>query len=203
MKKNLPLLLLFLVSVFTAKADIYEITADGLTFSPDDITIQAGDTVRFNSGSLHPVLEVDKDTWETLGKTALDGGFSVSSGNGDVVFNEPGTYYYVCENHVSSGMRGKITVEDSGTGIHNQMDKNKIEHLKVYAISGQEISITNEFKPFYVELEFFDLQGRVYFKQGGYLEKGKNTFSIKVANEILLVSIRSKKSSMTKMIFLP
>ena len=69
--------------------------------------MSVGDTVRFAVGAAHPTLEVDQNTWQMNG-TSDNGGFDIPSGDGDVVITSAGTYYYVCVNHVSSGMKGRI-----------------------------------------------------------------------------------------------
>lgn len=88
------------------------VTTVGNTFSPSELTISAGDSVTFDLGASHNVVEVSKETYEAQGKTALEGGFSVDfGGNETVTFDEAGTYYYVCEPHAGMGMVGMITVE--------------------------------------------------------------------------------------------
>jgi plastocyanin len=115
-------------------AETHEISNEGFAFVPDDVSIQVGDTVEFTVGSPHPVLEVSQETWENNGTTALSGGFSVPPGDGKVSFTETGTHYYVCENHVGSGMKGIIRVEEEGNGTSCQvtgfMDGN-------YTVNGQ------------------------------------------------------------------
>lgn len=88
------------------------VTTVGNTFSPSEMTISAGDSVTFELGGSHNVVEVSKETYEAQGKEALEGGFSVDFGATETVtFDEPGTYYYVCEPHAAMGMVGMITVE--------------------------------------------------------------------------------------------
>lgn len=85
------------------------ITSAGLTFTPASLTITQGDTVTWAVGATHPVLEVSMATYNANGSTG-NGGFSIPSGNGFQVFNTPGTYYYICTNHIGAGMKGTITV---------------------------------------------------------------------------------------------
>jgi plastocyanin len=86
------------------------VTNVGFAFSPDEITINAGDTVDFQIGGSHNVVEVSEGTWNADGTTS-NGGFSLPFGGGMVTLDDPGTYYYVCQPHVGSfGMKGKIIV---------------------------------------------------------------------------------------------
>ncbi len=105
----------------------HTISVSGFSFNPDDITISIGDTVFFDGNSEHPILEVTQDSWEENGNTPLSGGFSFPSGVGKISFDEEGTHYYICENHISSGMKGKITV--SATTSAKMM---KSESIKIY-----------------------------------------------------------------------
>ncbi len=89
-----------------------EIKTSGVKFSPDEITINAGDIVKFTTGSSHNAVEIDEDTWNSGGGNALDGGFEVGFGKTkEITFETPGTYYYVCQPHAGMGMKGKIIVE--------------------------------------------------------------------------------------------
>ncbi len=89
----------------------HTVTNAGFTFSPADITINAGDSVQWQLAGIHDVVEVTQQTWSANGNTPKAGGFSTSFGGGTVKFDTPGTYFYVCEPHASIGMKGKITVQ--------------------------------------------------------------------------------------------
>ncbi len=111
MKKIYLLLIAFYFSFLVLDAQTTTtINAQGFTFSPDNVTIHVGDTINFNVGASHPVLQVSEETWNANGKTPLEGGFSFPDGVGKIALVLPGTYYYVCTNHVSLGMKGKIQV---------------------------------------------------------------------------------------------
>ncbi|MEC8191745.1 MAG: plastocyanin/azurin family copper-binding protein [Myxococcota bacterium] len=97
-----------------ADGTVHEVlTADGdMTFTPEDLTISVGDTVRFVMSPTHNAIEVSEDTYASRGTAALNGGFQVTFGQTDeVTFTEAGTHYYVCTPHVTIGMVGTITVE--------------------------------------------------------------------------------------------
>ncbi|MEM9491311.1 MAG: plastocyanin/azurin family copper-binding protein [Myxococcota bacterium] len=88
-------------------------TADGnLVFMPADITISAGDTVRFEMTSTHNAIEVTEETYNARGTTPIEGGFEVDFGEtASVTFTTPGVHYYVCAPHAALDMIGTITVE--------------------------------------------------------------------------------------------
>jgi len=87
----------------------YTITTVGMTFSPDTIICDVGDTINFILGGSHNAVEVSDSTWIANGNTPLTGGFNF--GYGSTAYYVPDdchTFYYVCQPHVSLGMKGVI-----------------------------------------------------------------------------------------------
>ena len=90
----------------TADPDLY------MDFSPENLTISAGDCVNFVMSNTHNAIEVSQETFDSRGTQALDDGFQVGFGETkEVRFDEPGTHYYICLPHVRMDMIGTITVE--------------------------------------------------------------------------------------------
>jgi plastocyanin len=86
----------------------YTIITLGLTFSPDTIICDVGDTINFILGGYHNAVEVSNSTW-LAGGTTSNGGFSFGFGaTGQFISTTAQTYYYVCQPHVTSGMKGII-----------------------------------------------------------------------------------------------
>lgn len=81
-----------------------------LSFSPNSVTIQQGDTVRWSkpAGGLHNVRE-NGGTPDTV---FYSGGPTTAAFTYDKIFNAPllGTYNYRCDVHGPSGMTGTVTV---------------------------------------------------------------------------------------------
>lgn len=119
MKKQLCTLFFLFTVACQLHATVYTISNAGLTFSPPNITILDGDSVRFIIGSSHDVREVSQTTYQANGNTALSGGFQTPSGGGLVLPAQlaPGIHYYVCTPHAAAGMKGFIEVIGS-TGLH-------------------------------------------------------------------------------------
>ena len=85
---------------------------DNMDFMPADLVITVGDTVEFIMHRSHNAIEVSQETYESRGRTPLEGGFAIDYGTTAMVtFTEVGTHYYVCQPHASVDMVGTITVE--------------------------------------------------------------------------------------------
>lgn len=83
-----------------------------MDFSPEDLTIAVGDTVRFEMSQTHNAVEVSEENYNNRIATALEGGFNIGFGEtGEVTFTEAGVHFYVCQPHISADMIGTITVE--------------------------------------------------------------------------------------------
>jgi plastocyanin len=102
-----------------ASGNSVTITESGFTFTPDNVTINLGDTIIFQLTSIHDAVEVSEATWNANGTTPLAGGFAVPLGGGQVTGLTAGLHYYVCTFHASLGMKGRITVNGSSGIIEN------------------------------------------------------------------------------------
>lgn len=99
----------FLVGVSPASAGTVQVQmgAGGLSFSPKEVTIKAGDTVKWVNGMLSPHNVVVEDHPELSHKALA---FSPSE-SFEATFDTAGTYTYYCEPHRGAGMNGKVIVE--------------------------------------------------------------------------------------------
>jgi plastocyanin len=157
MKKYIVLFLsLFMVVVLNAQ-QTFIINSSGFSFSPSTVTVNQGDIVRFNVGSAHPVVQVSQSTWNANGTTALPGGFSFPSGTGDYTAGAPGTYYYVCSDHIGLGMKGTIIV-NGVNGINDSKLKNEI---KVFPNPSRDFIIFESSSNLIVqEIRILDITGK-------------------------------------------
>ena len=82
-----------------------------MTFDPDTVIINLGDTIEFGPLGYHNAVEVDESTW-TTNDTTYNGGFyfPLGTAGGYFIADSAKTYYYVCQPHVSMGMKGVIIV---------------------------------------------------------------------------------------------
>ena len=94
----------------------HSIDGSGMTWSPDVLTINVGDTVTWtNSSGTHNV----NGTTATFSSNPESFGNSIGTGwTYEHIFTIAGTYDFQCDVHVGSGMTGTITVQSGGTGIN-------------------------------------------------------------------------------------
>ncbi|HHJ50370.1 MAG TPA: hypothetical protein ENJ88_05620, partial [Phaeodactylibacter sp.] len=116
MKKNFTLCLTFLL-LFGLKlnAQDYTINVSNFSFSPDMLTIQAGETVEWqNTGGTHNV-NGSQATFPDNPEGFFSGNAAPAPWTFSHTFNTPGTYNYQCDPHAGLGMTGTIVVEAAPT----------------------------------------------------------------------------------------
>ena len=96
----------------SAGAATVEVTTAALTFTPASVTIDVGDSVHFTGLLFHNVAESDcPSTVASL----YNGGFRSGSTSAVLewthVFDEPGTFCYICEPHINQLMVGSVVVQ--------------------------------------------------------------------------------------------
>ena len=123
MKAGILLSIVFIFFVFNGFGKIWKVTNNYYTYSPQTITINAGDTVVFEISSGHDVVEVSQQTWNSNGNTQLSGGFSLPYGGGTLLTANltAGTHYYVCTPHAYMGMKASIIVQNITPVINNKV----------------------------------------------------------------------------------
>ncbi|UCH14422.1 MAG: hypothetical protein JSV22_00290 [Bacteroidales bacterium] len=132
--KTRIILSLILAVLFSSLGNAKKVTISnsGNTYTPDEITVELGDTVVFNISSYHNAVEVSQSTWDANG-TEPNGGFDIDFGGGELVLETPGTFYYVCTPHASLGMKGIITVTSTITSSEQStVESNSDAVLSVY-----------------------------------------------------------------------
>jgi len=114
------LLLSCLVAV-SAPAAVHTVTQVGLTFVPEELTVNVGDTVEWVwSTGLHTVtsgVDLVDPNLGILFDEALDSGNTLAS----YTFDQPGEVPYLCRFHFGFGMTGIIRVVTGVTHTVNQV----------------------------------------------------------------------------------
>lgn len=118
----------------------HDVTASGMSFSPSNLTIEVGDTVRWtNTSGTHNV----NGTTSTFPSNPESFGNSLGTGwIFDHKFTIAGTYAYRCDQHFSGGMAGLITVVDPSANVEN-ISASTTGIVSVYPIpSSDEVTIS-------------------------------------------------------------
>lgn len=94
------------------------IPADRTAFVPAELTVKAGDTVRWRNRSIveHSVVcdpakaKDPKNGAHPAGTPPFDSGVFANDATFEHTFETPGTYRYFCREHEGMGMVGMVTV---------------------------------------------------------------------------------------------
>jgi plastocyanin len=101
------------VPALSSAAQTFDVSTEDFFFSPADLTINAGDTVRWTNptGTPHTTTSGAGCAHNTTG-VVWDSGTLSNGGTFSFTFDQPGTYPYFCSIHcISFGMKGTITVK--------------------------------------------------------------------------------------------
>jgi plastocyanin len=155
MKKFYVFFFALLISA-SLTAATYNVNVVGFTYSPAITNASVNDTIIFTASGLHPLVEVSQATWAANGSTPLPTGFGVQTSNFTYVVTAPGTVYFVCQNHVGSGMKGQIVVTVSNVAevigdnnislLSSSLNINQATVLNATGVRG--------------EMEIYDLNGK-------------------------------------------
>ncbi len=110
MKRTITFLILNLVVSLGLFAANYSITISGISYSPATLTVNVGDNITISASTMHPLVQVDNTTWMAGGSTPMTGGWGTKTSDYTFTASASGTIYFVCSQHVSLGMKGKIIV---------------------------------------------------------------------------------------------
>jgi plastocyanin len=141
MKKLYVLIFSMLLFAFSVKSATITISVSGFTFTPSLTNAAVGDTLNFpNASFTHPHVQVSQATWMASGATPLAGGWGTKTSAFTYVITAPGDIYYVCANHVGSGMKGLVVVSASSVSeVNAQANLNLLTNM----INGNELTVNN------------------------------------------------------------
>lgn len=120
--KNYLFMFMLAVLVAPGMATVWDVNLHNFVFTPANLTIQQGDTVRWtNTGGSHNVHHVAEQPIFHSGNVVGPGPAWPYSFAFTAEATPPGTYNYVCQAHAPD-MSGSITVQPlSGNEQHNAM----------------------------------------------------------------------------------
>lgn len=116
MKKQLLLAICCAFGAMLVQAQDYIINASGMSFAPNNLTIEVGETVQWQNTSGFHNVNGTTATFPGNPQGFGSGGAANAPWNFSFTFTIPGTYQYRCDIHFSMGMTGTITVEEPAGG---------------------------------------------------------------------------------------
>lgn len=200
--KKIYLILFACIAFSGIKAANFTISISGLAYSPSTLNCAVGDMVVIQASGSHPTAEVDQPTWASNGSTPMAGGWGSKTTTFTFSAVSSGTVYYVCQNHVSSGMKGMIIV--NATGI-NEVANNFLKEYNVFpnpATTNVKVGFGLE-ENATVNIKMYNTNGQEVkvFVSDLNLPQGKHEYSfelpstIAAGNYFIEVSSGSRKST--------
>lgn len=110
MKKQLLIILGLALTAIYGQAQDHIITLSGLAFTPNSLTINAGETVQWQNNSGSHNVNGSLATFTTNPEGFFSGNAAPAPWTFSHTFTIPGTYEYRCDPHHLAGMTGMITV---------------------------------------------------------------------------------------------
>ena len=110
MKKLFIFLAVIAALTLEVNATKHTVTISGTSYSPAVLSANIGDTITINASTFHPLVQVSKAIWNIDEVAELAGGWGTTSKNHTFKVSTSDTLYYVCANHASLGMKGRVIV---------------------------------------------------------------------------------------------
>jgi plastocyanin len=205
MKKYLITLLFSCFYFYMSYATAISISISGFSYTPSSITVNVGDVVTIEASSFHPLIQVSQATWDANSSTQLQGGFN-STSNFELTITAGmagSTIFYVCGNHVASGMKGQITVNVAAGISENQSREFNMTVFPNPVSSNGWLNISTK-KSGKINLTLYDLQGRIVNTlMNNYLQAGEITMPFNAAHlqkGIYILQLRTTTGLLRKQI---
>lgn len=157
MKKVYLLFSMCILFSASAYCTQFSIATPGTFYSPATLNVAVGDTVNIAASGLHPCVQVSQTTWNNNSNTPLGGGFGTHTSNFQIVIAAAGTIYYVCQNHVGSGMKGQIVA--TASNVAEKIGDNAVKLLS-NSIMYNEVTVLNT-TGYRGEMMVYDLSGKL------------------------------------------
>lgn len=150
---------LFVTSVTAATININIV---GFSYSPDLVTVNVGDVIIIQSEPFHPLVQVSQTTWNANGNTPLPGGFNeTSTYTFTVEASMAGTsIFFVCGNHVASGMKGRINVNVIAGISENRLREFNFTVYPNPVVADAWLNVSVK-KAGRILMTIYDMQGRI------------------------------------------
>lgn len=114
MKKIIFSIVVALISIYSATAQVHMVEVTDFVFKPNSISIQQGDTVQWINRTRNPHTSTSGNPCEADGK--WNSGPLKANETFTYVFKEAGKFNYFCIPHCEMGMTGEVIVTEKRKG---------------------------------------------------------------------------------------
>lgn len=181
MNKTFSIIYLFFALTLSAYSVNHTINVVGFTYSPNFLVADIGDSVTIMASTTHPAVQVDMATWYADGSDPINGGWLVQTSTFTFVPLKVDTIYFVCQNHVSIGMKGKIAVVNPNSIFEAGITQSDFSIYPNPLSSKGEISFNNK-ESGSLTIRIFDNLGRKIRTIFAEDISGTNSFSFDVSD---------------------
>jgi plastocyanin len=180
--KNLIFSLIILFALTIPIQAKQTVTISGFKYLPEILTVELGEDVTIEASTFHPLVQVDRATWFANGATQMSGGWGSKTSNYEFTVSGEDTIYYVCSNHVSSGMKGRIVVQKT-SGVDDLKSASPAFSISPNPISSHAELIINSVTTSEVTIKLYDFTGKfVKNINTNNLKSGINNYNIDVSD---------------------
>lgn len=146
----------------SAIAATININIVGFSYNPNDVTVNVGDVIIIQAEPFHPLVQVTQGTWNANGNTPMPGGFNeTSTYTFTVDAAMAGTsIFYVCGNHVLSGMKGRINVNVVAGISENRLREFNFTVYPNPVVADAWLNVSVK-KAGRILMTMYDMQGRI------------------------------------------
>ncbi|MBK8089463.1 MAG: T9SS type A sorting domain-containing protein [Chitinophagaceae bacterium] len=162
MKQFILLFSFFVLMGTQGKAENFNITISGFSYSPATLTVNVGDVVNIEASGFHSLVQISQASYDANDNTLLSGGFSSTSNfNLTITAAMAGTsIYYACSNHGTGGMKGRINVNVVANITENRAREFNFTAYPNPVVSKAWINISVK-KAGIVSLSVYDQSGKI------------------------------------------
>lgn len=200
--KKILLLSAVLIAAISMNATIHNVSTSGTTYTPDVVNASVGDTVSFTIPSNHPTGEVAEGDWNTNTNNLMSGGFGPFSSDFQIILTEDmvPVIYYICTNHIGSGMKGLINV----TSTINVDEYNELPEIIVGAnpITNNQLNFSFGNSEFSGLLNIYSLTGKLVQTMNFNGKQGILDLNLSSGTYILIIANTNGSAIKTKRILI-
>lgn len=195
------LILFFLSSFYWLQAATHNITIIGNSYNLSSLLVNIGDIVNIQASGIHPCVQVSQSDFNANNATPVAGGWGTNTSNFQITITNANTIYFVCSNHVFSGMKAQIVV--TATPVSDNQGRQFNLVLVPNPVRNHGVLSFDMKKAGNLDVTMFDMSGRLVgvVVNNRFLVAGKYAFHVHVEgrmNGAYLLRLRTPEGNFIK-----